>query len=191
MDDTAGRDYVVHGRTSTKLGQNPDLLLNLNLPLLIQPLYFEPTFGSFARFSHHSRSCYRSLSAAGKFVICETVHGQTAASSRRYTFPRRCSTRFVLILTCFFKEMESWSRVATNLNKLNENYYQNPPSVDLVGRVNRLISAWPQDDTLPAEGYEGLRPVFKKLTPGLQEIKRHADQETSLGVCYPFELYWY
>lgn len=72
-----------------------------------------------------------------------------------------------------------WSRVAADLNKLNETYYRNSPSVDLVGRVNRLISAWPQDDTLPAEGYEGLRPVFKKLTPGLQDIKRHAEQEAS------------
>ena len=68
--------------------------------------------------------------------------------------------------------------MAASLNKLND-HYQNSPSVDLVGRVNRLISAWPQDDTLPAEGYEGLRPVFKKLMPGLQDIKRHADQEAS------------
>ena len=80
-------------------------------------------------------------------------------------------------LIIFFKEMESWSRVAESLNKLNEKYYQNTPSIDPVGRVNRLISVWPQDDTLPAEGYEGLRPVFKKLMSGLQEIKMHANQE--------------
>jgi SAGA-associated factor 29 len=62
------------------------------------------------------------------------------------------------------------------LNKLSE-MYANPAPAETVGRVNRLISAWPQDDTTPAEGYEGVKTVYKKLRSGLREIENQAQSE--------------
>ncbi|KAF8908970.1 SGF29 tudor-like domain-containing protein [Gymnopilus junonius] len=43
--------------------------------------------------------------------------------------------------------------------------------------VNRLISAWPTDDTVPAEGLGGLKATQAKLTSGLTEITSAAEQE--------------
>lgn len=43
-------------------------------------------------------------------------------------------------------------------------------TAETTGRVNRLISAWPADDTLPAEGYESVKSTYKKLLSGLREI---------------------
>lgn len=50
--------------------------------------------------------------------------------------------------------------------------------METIGRVNRLISSWPSNDTLPAEGFEGVKPVYKKLFSGLQEVKSNAEKET-------------
>jgi SAGA-associated factor 29 len=49
---------------------------------------------------------------------------------------------------------------------------------EAIGRVNRLIASWPSDDTLPAEGFDGVKIVYKKLVSGLQELKNNADKET-------------
>lgn len=47
-----------------------------------------------------------------------------------------------------------------------------------MGRVNRLISTWPTDDTVPAEGLGYLQQsVQGKLTSGLTEIMNSANQE--------------
>jgi SAGA-associated factor 29 len=54
--------------------------------------------------------------------------------------------------------------------------YANPS--EAIGRVNRLIASWPSDDTLPAEGFEGVKIVHKKLVSGLQELKNNAEKET-------------
>jgi SAGA-associated factor 29 len=62
------------------------------------------------------------------------------------------------------------------LNKLRDMYMDKKPG-DTVGRVNRLISAWPQDDALPTEGYQGVKAIRKKLDSGLREIKSQADSE--------------
>lgn len=61
------------------------------------------------------------------------------------------------------------------MNSLND-VYANPS--EAVGRVNRLIASWPSDDTLPAEGFDGVRTVYKKLVSGLQELKSNAEKET-------------
>jgi SAGA-associated factor 29 len=55
--------------------------------------------------------------------------------------------------------------------------YSNPGTRETIGRVNRLISSWPSDDTLPAEGFDGVKPVYKKLLSGLQEVKSNAEEE--------------
>lgn len=62
------------------------------------------------------------------------------------------------------------------LNKVSE-MYKDPTPAETVGRVNRLISAWPQDDTLPTEGYDGLKTTYKRLQSGLREIQNQATEE--------------
>lgn len=65
-------------------------------------------------------------------------------------------------------ELECWSQTVQSLPKLAELQER---TVETTGRVNRLISAWPTDDTLPAEGYESVKSTYKKLVSGLTEIK--------------------
>lgn len=55
--------------------------------------------------------------------------------------------------------------------------YMDPKPKETVGRVNRLISAWPQGDALPTEGYEGVKSIYKKLNAGLREIEEQAKGE--------------
>jgi SAGA-associated factor 29 len=78
----------------------------------------------------------------------------------------------------FTLEMEIWSQASESLNKLSE-MYKNPAPGETVNRVNRLITAWPQDDRPPAEGYEGVKPVYKKLRSGLNEIQAQAENEVA------------
>lgn len=61
------------------------------------------------------------------------------------------------------------------MTSLNDIYAS--PS-EAVGRVNRLIASWPSDDMLPAEGFDGVKPVYKKLVSGLQELKSNAEKES-------------
>ncbi|KAF9643914.1 hypothetical protein BDM02DRAFT_3157319 [Thelephora ganbajun] len=74
------------------------------------------------------------------------------------------------------EEVECWSHARSSINTLN-GIYSNPGTVETIGRVNRLISSWPSNDTLPAEGFEGVKPVYKKLLSGLQEVKNNAEKE--------------
>lgn len=53
----------------------------------------------------------------------------------------------------------------------------NSATQDTIGRVNRLILAWPPDETLPAEGIDGVKTVYKKLVSGLNEIKTSSERE--------------
>ncbi|KAF8895532.1 SGF29 tudor-like domain-containing protein [Infundibulicybe gibba] len=76
------------------------------------------------------------------------------------------------------EEVECWSQAAAALNTLSHKY-SNSTTLETIGRVNRLISAWPTDDTLPAQGLDEVTTVFKKLTPGLNDIKRLAEEEAA------------
>jgi SAGA-associated factor 29 len=73
-------------------------------------------------------------------------------------------------------EVECWSYAADSLKVLS-GIYANPKTVETMGRVNRLLSQWPTDDTVPAEGLSGLQGVQGKLTSGLTEIMSCAQQE--------------
>lgn len=53
----------------------------------------------------------------------------------------------------------------------------NHPPLDLVGRANRLITAWPTGDDLPGEGWKSLKENYKKLTNALEDIQKHSDAE--------------
>lgn len=73
-------------------------------------------------------------------------------------------------------EVECWSHAAESLRILSS-IYANSKTVETIGRVNRLISTWPTDDTVPAEGLGYLQGVQGKLTSGLTEIMNSANQE--------------
>ncbi|PIL22556.1 hypothetical protein GSI_15245 [Ganoderma sinense ZZ0214-1] len=75
------------------------------------------------------------------------------------------------------EEVECWSQAATSLNKLST-MLSKPERNDTIGRVHRLLSQWPSDDSLPSEGIEGVKSIYKKLVSGLQEVKTTAEKET-------------
>ncbi|KAF5369566.1 hypothetical protein D9758_002686 [Tetrapyrgos nigripes] len=75
------------------------------------------------------------------------------------------------------EEIDCWSHATTSLSALS-GIYSSPATVETIGRVNRLISAWPPDDTLPAEGLDGVRTIYKKLASGLEQIQVSSGQET-------------
>ncbi|KJA23198.1 hypothetical protein HYPSUDRAFT_137927 [Hypholoma sublateritium FD-334 SS-4] len=58
--------------------------------------------------------------------------------------------------------------------------YSRSGAADTIGRVNRLISVWPTDDTLPAEGLASLKTNQGKLTLGLNEIISQARKEAEV-----------
>ncbi|KAH7909028.1 SGF29 tudor-like domain-containing protein [Hygrophoropsis aurantiaca] len=74
------------------------------------------------------------------------------------------------------EEIECWSHATKSLSTLS-NVYGSPHSVETIGRVNRLIAAWPTDDTLPAEGYDNLKTNFKRLSSALKEVCNNSDEE--------------
>ncbi|CAL1713153.1 unnamed protein product [Somion occarium] len=74
------------------------------------------------------------------------------------------------------EEVDYWSHAATSLSRLSA-LLSSPETNDAIGRVNRLLSAWPTDDTIPAEGFDSLRSIYKKLTMGLNEIRTTAERD--------------
>lgn len=74
-------------------------------------------------------------------------------------------------------EVECWAH-ATDSLKILSSVYAKPSTLETIGRVNRLISAWPTDDTLPAEGLDALKKIQVKLASGLSDIFNTAEQET-------------
>lgn len=73
-------------------------------------------------------------------------------------------------------EIDCWTRASESISKLS-NIYGSEESHETIGRVNRLLSTWPADDTVPAEGFDSLKSTYKKLTSGLSEIKNQAEKE--------------
>ncbi|PSR74816.1 hypothetical protein PHLCEN_2v9530 [Hermanssonia centrifuga] len=76
----------------------------------------------------------------------------------------------------FITEMQWWAHSAESLTKLST-LYTSSDSSETIGRVNRLLSAWPTDDSPPAEGYDNVKNIYKKLSSGLTEIKTTTDRE--------------
>ncbi|CCM01868.1 uncharacterized protein FIBRA_03939 [Fibroporia radiculosa] len=52
--------------------------------------------------------------------------------------------------------------------------YSHTETTETIGRINRLIKGWPDDDD---EGYDNVRSVYKKLFVGLNEIKATAERD--------------
>jgi len=76
------------------------------------------------------------------------------------------------------EETECWGHATESLKYLSS-VHAKANNSDTIGRVNRLISAWPTDDTLPAEGLGALKTQQGKLTSGLKDITTMANQEMS------------
>ncbi|KAI0322410.1 SGF29 tudor-like domain-containing protein [Amylostereum chailletii] len=75
------------------------------------------------------------------------------------------------------EEVECWTQTAVSLSTLNNNLSINNILPETVGRVNRLISAWPPDELPPAEGIDGVKNVHKKLVAGLAEIRLSSERD--------------
>ncbi|KIK03352.1 hypothetical protein K443DRAFT_676836 [Laccaria amethystina LaAM-08-1] len=74
------------------------------------------------------------------------------------------------------EEVECWSHAAESLKILSNKFTTSSPS-DIVGRVNRLITAWDPDDLVSVQGWEGFKDVYKKLNLGLESIRSSAEEE--------------
>jgi SAGA-associated factor 29 len=67
-------------------------------------------------------------------------------------------------------EVECWSHAAESLHTLSKRF-QKTTEQNGLGPVNRLISSWPADDTVPAEGLGGVETIYTKLSTGLHALK--------------------
>ncbi|KAG5732133.1 SAGA-associated factor 29 [Termitomyces sp. T112] len=74
------------------------------------------------------------------------------------------------------EELECWSQAAASLSTLTAQFSRSS-TLETIERVNRLISAWPVDDTIPAEGFDGVKATYKKLAPALRDIQNTAEEE--------------
>lgn len=70
-------------------------------------------------------------------------------------------------------ELQWWSAAADALKQISSE----KDAAETIGRVNRLLSAWPQDDVLPAEGYDSVKGLYRKVNTGLKEIKDSAERD--------------
>lgn len=73
-------------------------------------------------------------------------------------------------------EIDCWSHSTSSISALS-NLAINSSTQETVNRINRLITAWPADDALPAEGLEGIKANYKKLVSGLNDIKTQSDRD--------------
>lgn len=83
------------------------------------------------------------------------------------------------IIDSFPSEIQCWSHASNTLSAFSEKY-NNLTTGDALARVNRLISVWPTtagDDTLPMDGFDSVKTVYKKLSSGLNEVKMTAETE--------------
>ena len=78
-------------------------------------------------------------------------------------------------------EVECWAHASESLSILSTLYTNHPNTAETIGRVNRLINAWPPDDTPPAEGIGHMKTVQHKLSSGLSDIIAACDQEIKYG----------
>ncbi|KAF7297389.1 SGF29 C-terminal domain-containing protein [Mycena indigotica] len=74
------------------------------------------------------------------------------------------------------EEVQCWSHAAKSLSALSTLYAHNTQN-DTVGRVNRLSYVWPVDGTMPPQGFDEVKRIYRKLNSGLEEIQRSSDQE--------------
>jgi SAGA-associated factor 29 len=74
------------------------------------------------------------------------------------------------------EETQCWSHARSSLVALSSNY-ASQQTIDSIERANRLINSWPKNDTLPAEGINGVRVTAKKLAATLETVKAEAEKD--------------
>ncbi|KAG9315887.1 hypothetical protein JVU11DRAFT_3536 [Chiua virens] len=74
------------------------------------------------------------------------------------------------------EEIDYWSHASKSLGTLS-GIYANQASIETIGRVNRLMAMWPNDDSLAAESYETLKTNYKRLSSALAEVRRNSEEE--------------
>ncbi|KAF4577175.1 SAGA-associated factor 29 [Pleurotus pulmonarius] len=74
------------------------------------------------------------------------------------------------------EEIDCWSHAVSGLTALTT-LYGNPSTTETIDRVNRLITTWPTDDHVPAEGLDSVKSNYKKLEAGLHDIQDTATRE--------------
>ncbi|KAJ7644127.1 SGF29 tudor-like domain-containing protein [Roridomyces roridus] len=99
-----------------------------------------------------------------------TISTRPASSEGTAALPTACSSIHPR------SEFDCWSHAATSLKHLSS-IYSTPASAEAVPRVNRLISVWPADETLPAQGLDNVKQIYRKLSSGLEEIKATSERE--------------
>ncbi|RPD62404.1 hypothetical protein L226DRAFT_544265 [Lentinus tigrinus ALCF2SS1-7] len=77
------------------------------------------------------------------------------------------------------EELECWGQTVVQMNKLALMLTEQERD-DTIGRVHRLLSQWPSDDALPAEGIDGVKSIYKKLISGLNEVKTNAEKDVEV-----------
>ncbi|KAJ7212119.1 SGF29 tudor-like domain-containing protein [Mycena pura] len=74
------------------------------------------------------------------------------------------------------EEVDCWSHAATSLTQLST-LYSTASTMDTIGRANRLISVWPSDETMPAQGLDNVKQIYRKLVSALEEIHQTSEKE--------------
>lgn len=87
-----------------------------------------------------------------------------------------------------FAEIDFWTHASKSLSVLSD-VYATTSTMETIGRVNRLITMWPPDDTLPAEGIAQLKSVQQKLSSGLSDIMSACDTEIKYDIQHSLELF--
>ncbi|KAJ7069797.1 SGF29 tudor-like domain-containing protein [Mycena amicta] len=75
------------------------------------------------------------------------------------------------------EEVDCWSHAAKSLSNLSALYSNNNTGADTIGRANRLISVWPMDETIPPQGMENVKQIYRNLLSALEEIQQSSDRE--------------
>ncbi|KAI0761965.1 SGF29 tudor-like domain-containing protein [Trametes elegans] len=104
--------------------------------------------------------------ASPRTVLAPNIPSKQDMASRRGVSKRPASS----------EEVECWSQAAASLNRLSSMLSEHDRD-DTVGRVHRLLSQWPTDDSLPSEGTDGVKSLCKKLVAGLQEVQATANKD--------------
>lgn len=75
-----------------------------------------------------------------------------------------------------YVETTVWNQARTQLMAFSK-MYSNPATASTIGRVNRCISGWPSDDTVPAEGLEDVQQTYNRLMVGLKDVEDASNKE--------------
>ncbi|TFK74877.1 hypothetical protein BDN72DRAFT_788648 [Pluteus cervinus] len=77
------------------------------------------------------------------------------------------------------EEVDTWAHASKSLTALS-NKLANASTADTINRVNKLILAWPTDDAVPADGIDGIKTLYRKLTTSIGDLRSATDEEKAI-----------